>query len=236
VRVLALIPAHNEAANLPAVAAELRQHAPNADVLIVDDGSDDNTHAVLPALNVRWLRMPVQVGVGTAVRTGLRYARAHDYDIVVRLDGDGQHPAALIAPLVAPILAGRADVTMGSRYATERRPPEVPFSRRLLHYALGRVLSVLTGRLVTDPTSGFWAFNRRAIELLADHHPSGYPEPELQMFLSRNRMRVMEVAVAMRGRLAGRTTLTLRRTGASMARLILHLVVVPLRASVKGRT
>jgi len=235
VRSLVLIPAYNEARSLPAVVAEVRHEAPGADVLVVDDGSDDGTAEVLPELGVRWLRLPVRLGPGAAVRAGLRYAHSRGYQAVVRLDGDGQHPAALISVLLAPICRREADIVIGSRYKTERRPTSVPFVRRLLHYMLGRILSVVTGRLVTDGTSGLWAFGPRALKMLAEHHPSGYPEPELVMFVSRNALRVEEVAVEMRERMAGVSSLTLRRTGAAMARLLLHLVVVPFRSSVKER-
>jgi glycosyltransferase involved in cell wall biosynthesis len=217
------------------VVQELHTVAPGTDVLIVDDGSEDETPYVLPRLGVKWIRLPVRMGVGTAVRTGLRHARDCGYDAVVRLDGDGQHPARLVAPLVEPLEDNVADVVIGSRYAERRRPKSVRFVRRLMHFVLGRILSRLTGRVVTDPTSGLWAFNARTVALLADHHPSGYPEPELMLFLSRNGFRTMEVPVEMRERLAGHTSLTLHRTGAAMFRLLVLLVVVPLRKAVKER-
>ena len=236
-RVLILIPAYNEADSLPAIAAEIRQHAPAADILVVDDGSDDETPGVLCGLGaragVRWIRLSQRLGTGAAVRAGLRYARERGYDAVVRLDGDGQHPASLIAPLLAPIAEKGKDVVIGSRYKTRPRPESVTFGRRLLHYLLGRILTFVTGRLVTDPTSGLWAFGKRAVALLADHHPSGYPEPELVLFLTRNNLRITEVPVEMRERFAGQTSLTLRRTSTALARLLIHLVVVPFRSIVK---
>jgi hypothetical protein len=110
----------------------------------------------------------------------------------------------------------------------------VPWRRRVGHRTLGVVLSMLTGQRVTDPTSGLWAFGPHALRLLAEHHPSGYPEPELVLFLSRNAMRVLELPVTMRSRIAGRSSLTAQRTGAAMARLLLLLVVVPLRSAIGG--
>jgi glycosyltransferase involved in cell wall biosynthesis len=229
---LVIVPAFNEAGSLPAVVSELRSQLPEADILVVDDGSTDETGQVLGDIGVRWLRMPMQTGLGSAVRAGLRYACRHGYDIVVRVDGDGQHPAALIERLVAPVLAGTADVTIGSRYVSELR--NAPTLRRGCQYVLGRILTVLTRQEVTDPTSGLWAFGPRTLKLLRRHHPSGYPEPELIMFLCRNRMAVTEVQVRMRDRLAGRSSLTPRRMSAALARLMLLLVVVPLRASVNS--
>ena len=229
---MVLIPAYNEAASLPAVVGELRADAPDTDVLVVDDASTDGTASVLPTLGVRWLRMPQRLGTGCAVRTGLRYAASLGYQEIVRVDGDGQHPAQEIDRLLAPIRHDEADVVIGSRYLNGANG-STPARPRLSQRALGVILTVLTGRRVTDPTSGLWAFGARALRVLVDHHPSGYPEPELLLFLSRNSIRVTEVPVTMRPRKAGRTSLTVSRTGAALARLLLLLIVVPLRAAVR---
>jgi glycosyltransferase involved in cell wall biosynthesis len=235
VRILILIPAFNEAATLPALVTEIRSDAPAHEILIVDDGSDDETRALLPTLGVRWIRLPERRGPGAAVRVGLRYAQQRGFDAVVRLDGDGQHPARLLPALVEPLLDYRADVVIGSRFTHPRRSPSTPRARRAIQRCLGAVLTVLTQRPVTDPTSGLWAFGPHALAVLAEHHPSGYPEPELRLFLSRNRLRAVEIPVTMRERPAGQTSLTVRRTSAAMARLIIHLLVVPLRTAVRDR-
>jgi glycosyltransferase involved in cell wall biosynthesis len=226
---LVLIPAHNEAASLPSVIRELRAVVPNAELLVVDDGSVDGTCRLAESLGVRWLRLHERVGVGGAVRAGLRYASKLGYEVVVRVDGDGQHHPEAIESLVAPILAGRADVILGSRFAdgTGRRATLV---RRLL----ARCLTLLTRRPVTDPTSGFCAFGARAVALLCEHHPTGYAEAELLLFSSRNGLRAEEVPVGIRQRLAGSTTLTPSRRLTASARIALAMVVVPLRAVVRS--
>jgi glycosyltransferase involved in cell wall biosynthesis len=230
--VLVLIPARNEAANLPRVVAELRQCRPEVAVLVVDDCSDDETPDVLTALDVRALRLDQHLGIGGAMRAGLRFARLLRYEVVVRLDGDGQHRPADIARLLAPIRLGTADAVQGSRYAAADGY-QARGMRRMSQRALATVLSHVTRRSVSDPTSGFWAFGPRAIRLLSDHHPSGYPEPELLIVLARNRLRVAEAPIAMRPRLSGRTSLTTRRTGVAMARLAVTTLVAPLRPMVK---
>lgn len=230
-RLLVLIPAYNEARSLPAVVREIREQLPECDILVVDDASTDGTHALLPTLGVRWIRMPLRMGTGAAVRTGLRYAATSGYTTVVRVDGDGQHPASAIPALLVHLSENKADAVIGSRYA-DGRSVATPLFRRLLHRLLGYILSLQTGQRVTDPTSGLWAFGPRALRLLIDHHPSGYPEPELLLFLVRNGLKLTEVPVTMRDRLAGRTSLTPQRTGAALARLLLLLLVVPLRSSV----
>jgi glycosyltransferase involved in cell wall biosynthesis len=230
-RPLLIIPAYNEAESLAAVVAEIHARAPGLELLIVDDGSTDATATILPRLGVRWVRLAQRLGTGAAVRTGLRYAVSRGFDTVVRLDGDGQHPAHAIERLLAPIVSGTADAVVGSRYA-DGMPGHRGVVRRASQSLLGRVLTVLTAQQVTDPTSGLWAFGPNALRVLVDHHPSGYPEPELLLFLGRNSLRVTEVGVEMRDRQAGRSSLTPPRTGAALARLLLLLIVVPLRAAV----
>jgi len=248
IRVLALIPAYNEASNLAAVVAELRLCCPALDILVIDDGSTDDTATVLEALGAQWLRFPERMGIGSAIRAGLRYASRVGYETVVRLDGDGQHRASDIDRLIAPLCERRADVVLGSRYIEDPGPaedghsnfPQVstsarrePGSERLPLRVLAGCLSALIGKPVTDPTSGFCAFGPRAVRLLAEHHPTGYPEPELQLFLNRNRLRVMEVPVYARPRLGGKTSLTPVRVIGLAARVLLALVIEPLRPVVR---
>jgi len=231
-RTWCLIPAYNEARNLPAVIDEVRATCPELDILVVDDGSTDGTAAAARRHGVRWLRLPERMGIGSAMRAGLRYAARFGCDTVVRIDGDGQHRAVDIPRLLDPIVNGRADVVLGSRFTAleASRPPMV----RLLQRSLGACLSLLTGKRVTDPTSGFCALGPRAVRLLAEHHPTGYAEAELRLFMSRNALNVIEMPVGGRSRLSGRTSLTPRRLTAAAARVLLAMIIVPLRAAVKG--
>jgi hypothetical protein len=164
------------------------------------------------------------------MRAGLRYAMRLGYDVVVRLDGDGQHRAEDIERLLGPVDQGRADVVLGSRFAnpTVGRTGIVRLGQRLL----GACLSALTGNPVTDPTSGFCVLGPRAVRLLAEHHPTGYAEPELRLFLSRNALRAVEVPVRERSRLNGKTSLTPGRVIGAGGRVVLAMLVVPLRRRV----
>ena len=226
-RALTLIPAHNEAANLPAVVAEIRERRPDLDILVVDDGSTDDTSQVLDRLGVRWLGWPQRRGVGCAVRAGLRYGARLGFDVIVRLDADGQHDAGAISRLLARLHEDDVDAVMGSRYADSYPGPA------MVKRALASVVSMASRRRVTDATSGFWALGPRAVALLAAHHPRGYPEPELHLLLSRNGLTVAEVPVRSRARLNGRSTLTLLRLLAAGARVLLAVVIVPLRERVE---
>jgi glycosyltransferase involved in cell wall biosynthesis len=228
-----IIPAHNESENLVFVIEELQTACPTLPLIVIDDGSTDGTADLLDRLQVRYLQLHQRVGVGGAVRTGIRYARMLGFNIVVRLDGDGQHQAADIPRLMAPILGGAAEATRGSRYTGEDRPRERWSVRRLLQQALALSMSVVTRTRITDPTSGFWAFGPQASELLARHHPTGYPEPELVLFLKRNTLHVEEVPVRMRVRRGGRSSLTLSRGVLAGARVLLALLIVPIRETVR---
>jgi len=233
VSVLAVVPAFNECANLPRVITDLSRVLPRKDILVVDDSSTDRTIEILPQLGVRYLTLSQRLGVGGAVRAGIRYAQRAGYDYVVRVDGDAQHRACDIARLLAPVVSGQADAALGSRFLHRRR--ETKDIRRFSQALLAWCLSAVTRRSVTDPTSGFWLFGPRALRLLSSHHPAGYAEPELLLFLSRNGLHVMEVPIRMRPRTAGRTSLTAPRTVLALARTLLAFVVVPFRRLVEGQ-
>ena len=232
-KLLAIVPAYNEAESLPRVVGELRTRAQGVDVLVVNDGSNDTTAELLPELGVKWLTLPARVGVGGAVRAGLRYAVSRGYSYVVRIDGDGQHRAADIKRLLAPVAADRLYVVIGSRFMGRRRRPTLLRSAQLI---LAACLSAATGRKITDPTSGFCLFGPRALRLLARHHPTGYAEPELILLLHRNGLRAGEQPIRTRPRLKGRTSLTPGRAFVACGRTLLALLVVPARRVVADRS
>ena len=223
-RGLIIIPAHNEAANLPAVIADLRRHRPDLDILVVDDGSVDGTEAVLEQLKVRWLRWVERRGVGAAIRAGLRYALRSGFTAAVRVDADGQHDARDIDRLLAPIAGGTAEVVLGTRYgmASDARSGATGAAQRML----AAFITLVTRNSVTDPTwdgaTGLY------------FHSDGYPEPELHLFLSRNAIALTEVPVQSRVRLSGKTSLTPLRVVAASARVLLALLIVPVRPAVES--
>jgi hypothetical protein len=234
VKVLALIPARNEAGSLPAVVGALRAAQPALDILVVDDASADETNRLPAALGVEHLRLCEHLGVGNAIRVGLRYAAQRGYDIVVRVDGDGQHPAGEIDKLMAPIAKNLADAVIGSRFGEQSSYRTPPGIRRVGQRVVAAWVSAASGVHVTDATSGFWAFGRNAITFLAEEHPPGYPEPELLLLLARSGLKVVEVPISMSQRLAGRTSLSAGRLGLACAVTALALLVTPLRQTAKG--
>lgn len=204
---LFIVPAFNEAANVGAVVDGLRSRFPTAEVLVVNDGSADATAAVAGAAGARVLDLPVNLGIGGAVQSGLLYADREGFEVAVQFDGDGQHLASEVEAILEPVLSGSCDVAIGSRFLGQEsfRPP---LMRRLGITIIARFNSLLTGFRVTDPTSGFRAFGRHAIKLLARDYPHDFPEPESIVTLARNGYRICEVPVRMKARTGGQSSIT----------------------------
>lgn len=171
-RGLVIIPAYNEAENLPAVLADVAEHVPSMDVLVVDDCSIDATADVAWSLGSKVLQLPCNLGVGGAVQAGYIYARDNGYDLAVQFDGDGQHRADQIAALAAEVRDG-VDLVVGSRLLG-RRCYRFPAIRWIGAQMLRKLLAVLNGVHVTDPTSGFRASGKRMIGFFARHYPQSY--------------------------------------------------------------
>jgi hypothetical protein len=159
------------------------------------------------------------------VQTGFRYAYEHGYDVAVRVDGDGQHDPAQLGVVLAPVLAGDADIAVGSRFAGERDGFRSSRSRRVGIRVLAWVVSCIVGRRVTDTTSGFQALNRKGIALFAHDYPHDYPEVEATVMTYRHRLRSVEVPVAMRERAGGRSSITAARSVYYMAKVLLAIFV-----------
>jgi glycosyltransferase involved in cell wall biosynthesis len=228
-RELIIIPAFNEERNIGAVLTAIASDAPGFDVVVVNDGSADGTSAVARSFpGVRVIDLPENIGIGGAVQTGFLYARSRGYGLAVQVDGDGQHLPSEIAKIVAPVRAGEADAVIGSRFLDKARFPGSPF-RRAGIAVFQLVNRALLGERITDSTSGFRAYNRRAIEVLAGSYPDDYPEPEAIYILRRKGLCVREVSVEMRTRAGGKSSITLGRSLYYMVKVNLAILVLILR-------
>lgn len=201
-RVLLVVPAFNEAGGVERVVREARELPERPDVIVIDDGSQDATASVAAAAGARVARLPFNCGIGAAVQTGLRFGLANGYDVIARFDGDGQHDPHALASLLAPLSAGAADFVLGSRYLTGEGFQSGAARRAGIRWFSG-LLELACGLHVTDPTSGCWAANRRAAEVLAIEYASDYPEVDSIVHLAKRGRRITEVPVAMRERAAG---------------------------------
>ncbi len=205
-RCIAIVPAFNEAESIADVVRDIRQHLPEADVLVVDDGSTDGTHRRVPDDAVV-LRLLFNLGIGGAMQAGYRYARLHGYNIAIQIDGDGQHPADQASTLIEALQTTGADMVIGSRFLSDDPSYLPPASRAVGIRVVRSVLRLLSGLRVTDCTSGFRACNREVIEAFARWYPEDYPEPEVILLLHRAGFRIEEIPVRMRPRTTGRTSI-----------------------------
>jgi glycosyltransferase involved in cell wall biosynthesis len=223
---LAVVPAYNEAGSVATVVRSLRERAPRFDVVVIDDGSTDETAVRARAAGATVVRLPFNLGIGGAVQTGFLYALEHGYDYVAQVDGDGQHEPAELETLLAEFERdSNVDVVCGSRFLSPESSYTAPISRRTGIHLFAVTLSKILGQRVTDPTSGFRLYNRRAIGLFAGDYPHDYPEVEAVLMLHANRLRMREVPVHMHLRGAGRSSITRGRSVYYMVKVSLALLV-----------
>ena len=225
---LAVVPARDEEESVGDVVREIRSTCPGLDILVVDDGSRDRTGERAQAEGAMVLRLEKNIGVGEAERRGLEFALEHGYSIVVRLDGDGQHPARHIEELMAPLLRGEADAVVGSRFLSEGGSGYgISTPRRLGITYLGALLRRRTGRSFTDPTSGFRAYARKAMRFIVSSPPRRYPEAGSLLAMCANGLEVREVAVTMRERKAGKSSIGALRGARILAAATLDAMRLP---------
>ena len=225
-RRVAIVPALNEEHSIECVIDELRAFDAGLDVVVIDDGSSDGTADAAAAKGAYVLRLPFNLGIGGAVQTGFKFAFEHDYDIAVRVDGDGQHDPAQLVRILAPVLRGDADIAVGSRFAAEGAAGyRSSRSRRVGIRILAAVVSRIVGQRVTDTTSGFQALNRKGIALFAHDYPHDYPEVEATVMVFRHRLRLQEVPVSMRERGGGQSSITALRSVYYMVKVLLAIFV-----------
>jgi glycosyltransferase involved in cell wall biosynthesis len=223
-KTLIIIPAFNEEANINRVIEDIRTHASDADIVVVDDGSADQTAAKAVETGVKVLSLPFNLGIGGAVQTGFQYACQQGYDAAMQVDADGQHAAAEIPKILKPLQFCECDVVIGSRFI-ETSGYKVPFTRMMGIRVFSFLNSLILRQKVTDNTSGFRAYNRKAIRFLSRYYPWDYPEPEAVVLLSRHGFRIREVPVQMRERQHGESSINAFRAVYYMIKVVLAILI-----------
>ncbi len=205
-KIVAIVPAYNEEDNIEKVINDLKEHQPLIKIVVINDCSTDNTQNIVNQLGETVINLPINLGIGGAVQTGLKYSISNQYDITIQFDGDGQHKASEIEKILKPIVNGDADVVIGSRFLGHGNFKS-NFARRFGIWIFMLVNSILLRSKITDNTSGFRAYNKTAVKFLARYYPQDYPEPEAVIELYRNRFRICEVPVSMKEREGGSSSI-----------------------------
>ena len=228
---LAVVPAYNEADTIARVIGSIYDAAPKFDVLVVDDGSTDSTADRAEETGAHVIRHPFNLGIGGAVQSGFVYARENGYKRMVQVDGDGQHDPGEIHRLMESMDEDRSlDMICGSRFLTDEREYVAPISRRTGIHIFAFLLSRIVGQRVTDPTSGFRLYNRRAITLFARDYPHDYPEVEAVLMVHFHRLRMRELPVRMFQRGGGVSSISSGKSAYYMIKVLLAIFIGLVRA------
>ena len=207
-KILLIIPAYNEEKNILAVYNQYLCKKQMLDLIVINDGSTDNTRKVLEDNHIPHINLVQNVGIGGAVQTGYKYAYKNGYDVAVQFDGDGQHNIEFVEELVRTIFEEKADLVIGSRFIEKNeRGFKSSFSRRIGIKIISGLIRLCTGIRITDPTSGFRAANKKTIKAFVEFYPVEYPEPDSIVSLLKKKFVVKEVSVVMNERTEGKSSI-----------------------------
>ena len=208
---LVIIPAFNEEGNLEKTVKDIKDNAPDFDYVIINDCSTDKTLEMCRRHGFSYLNLPVNLGIGGAVQTGYRYAYYHGYDIAVQFDGDGQHSAAHLEDMVTTLIDTESDMVIGSRFIEKEGFQSSGLRRIGIKYFTG-LIKLLTGKKITDPTSGMRMVNKKLLEKFTDEYPKDYPEPESVVTILSEKYKVTEIPVVMNEREEGVSSISLKNS------------------------
>jgi glycosyltransferase involved in cell wall biosynthesis len=228
-KVLMVIPAYNEESNILNTCDSIKKYNSSLDIIVINDGSKDKTEMILSDNKINHVTLVSNLGIGSAVQTGYKYAYEHDYDIPIQFDGDGQHDAKYIEKIIDPIDSGQADFVIGSRFIGNISEFKSTQARRAGIRVISFRIKRLTGRRVTDPTSGFRAANRQIIKMFAYDYPTEYPEPESIVTLIRKNYRIVDVPVKMNERIGGVSSIRAWKTIYYMINVCLSIIINSLK-------
>ena len=208
---LVIIPAFNEEGNLEKTIKDIKDNAPDFDYVIINDCSTDKTLEMCRRHGFSYLNLPVNLGIGGAVQTGYRYAYYHGYDIAVQFDGDGQHSASHLEDMVTTLIDTESDMVIGSRFIEKEGFQSSGLRRIGIKYFTG-LIKLLTGKKITDPTSGMRMVNKKLLEKFTDEYPKDYPEPESVVTILAEKYKVTEIPVVMNEREEGVSSISLKNS------------------------
>ena len=233
-KILIIVPAFNEARAIGSLVKEIKKRYSSFPILVINDGSDDRTHDLAEAAGARVVSLPYNLGIGGAVQTGYKIARDEDFEAAVQIDGDGQHDPACLQQILEPVLSGKLDLCIGSRFLDRRSSFQSTFLRRIGIRFFSFLLRCLTGVRLTDPTSGYRAVNKKLIHQFAEYYPADFPEPEAIKIAKRRKAKIGEVPVRMRKRLGGISSIRYGKTLYYMIKVTFAILIDTLKKENRG--
>lgn len=221
-KILIIIPAYNEQENIERVVDNLVENHPQYDYVVINDGSKDRTAEICRSRGYNCIDLPVNLGLAGGFQAGMKYAERMGYDAAIQFDGDGQHDPSYIAVMAQKMTEENADIIIGSRFVTEKKPFNI---RMLGNHLIQGCIFLTTGKKITDPTSGMRLFNRRMIQKLANTMNYG-PEPDTVAYLIRCGAKVSELQVEMHERTAGESYLNMMKSMQYMLHMIISILLI----------
>lgn len=225
---LVIIPAFNEEGNLEKAIKDIKENAPDFDYVIINDCSTDGTLEMCRRHGYSYLNLPVNLGIGGAVQTGYRYAYFHGYDIAIQFDGDGQHSAKYLNEMVQLMQEEEADMVIGSRFI-EKEGFQSSALRRIGIRYFSVLIKILTGKTITDPTSGMRMINRKLLGKFTEDYPKDYPEPESVVTVLSEKYKVVEMPVIMNEREEGVSSISLRKSVYYMIKVSFAILIARMK-------
>lgn len=225
---LVIIPAFNEEGNLEKTIKDIKDNAPDFDYVIINDCSTDKTLEMCRRHGFSYLNLPVNLGIGGAVQTGYRYAYYHGYDIAVQFDGDGQHSASHLEDMVTTLIDTESDMVIGSRFIEKEGFQSSGLRRIGIKYFTG-LIKILTGKTITDPTSGMRMVNKKLLEKFTDEYPKDYPEPESVVTILSEKYKVTEIPVVMNEREEGVSSISLKNSVYYMIKVSFAILIARIK-------
>ncbi len=223
-KILVIIPAYNEETTIYNVVKSIYKCNLGVDVLVVNDGSCDNTYEQASQAGAKVINLPHNVGIGGAVQTGYLYASYNDYDIAIQIDGDGQHNPSYLPQLIQPIIDNTADMTIGSRFVDKSDYVPSLFRSIGIRY-FSKLVSLIIHQPIFDTTSGFRAINKKTIKLFSHYYPSDYPEVETIVSCCSHGIRLKEIPVEMNYRQGGKSSITPIKSAYYMIKVTLSIIL-----------
>lgn len=225
---IVIIPAYNEEGGIVKTVTDVMENAKDFDYVVINDCSKDNTLEICYEHNFNVVNLPVNMGIGGGVQTGYMYAYRNGYDIAVQFDGDGQHNASYLNNMSKKLIEDNLDMVIGSRYIEKEGFQSSGMRRMGIKYFTG-LIKLLTGKKITDPTSGMRMINRKIMKQFSEEYPKDYPEPESVVTILKEGAKIEEIPVKMNAREEGVSSISLSKSIYYMVKVSIAVLIAAIR-------